>query len=450
MPVAPLSEWILLAVLTTALCGVVFFKFRKLLIFNSPKTSSLVLLAKIGAGIGLLLIYSGYHTDRATADVFKYFDDAKCIYESTQNDRKSYLLLTTGLISDEKVNSDYLKGTRNWLKKDESWISFSKTRDFNFFQSNRFITRIHMALWPITKGKILLHVLFFALISFAGAVFLLRILENNIEHQFKSVALIILFLLPTTLLWCSGMLKDTLVLFALQLLLYNWFLKTGFYSNCAILFSILLIGLVKYYLLPPLIFILFVHILTKKGLSSIQAFFLTGFVSLTFILAGVLIGSPFDVLQLISDKRQEALKIAVMGDAKEYVFYNFSSAKSLSSIYDYIKAIANGLFYPFWPSSISNKLGILFWIENVILWISSFILVYYRIKKNQKTLPSMTLVVLFSVFSGLIIAYTTPVSGGLLRYKSAYWSLLFAFIWFAWKNKKINPLQLNASNSKPA
>jgi hypothetical protein len=293
-----------------------------------------------------------------------------------------------------------------------------------------------MALWPITKGKILLHVLFFAFISYTGAVFLLRIFENNIEHQFKSVALIILFLLPTTLLWCSGMLKDTLVLFALQLLLYCWLLKTGFYANCAILFSILLIGMVKYYLLPPLIFILFVHFLTKKGLSAKQALFLTTFVTLSVILAGVLIGSPFDVLQLLSEKRHEALKIAVMGDAKEYVFYNFSSAKSVNSISDFIKALANGLFYPVWPLSISNKLGILFWIENVILWISSFLLIYYRIKKNQTPHFSMILVVLFSVLSGFIIAYTTPVSGGLLRYKSAYWSIMFAFIWFAWKNQE--------------
>ena len=43
---------------------------------------SLFFILKIFAGLALWTLYTYYYPDRATADIFKYFDDSKIMYDA--------------------------------------------------------------------------------------------------------------------------------------------------------------------------------------------------------------------------------------------------------------------------------------------------------------------------------------------------------------------------------
>src|SRR5690349_1470874 len=69
------------------------FLIHKLRFFEtelSRKGLSLLFCIKIAFGVLLWYIYTYYYTDRSTADIYKYFDDSKVMYDALRTHPADY------------------------------------------------------------------------------------------------------------------------------------------------------------------------------------------------------------------------------------------------------------------------------------------------------------------------------------------------------------------------
>src|ERR1035437_5712477 len=73
----------------------------KLRFFNvagvSPYLFVGIFLVKLLSALALTLIYTYYYTDRTTADIFKYFDDAKIIFATLKHRPYDYFRMVSGI-----------------------------------------------------------------------------------------------------------------------------------------------------------------------------------------------------------------------------------------------------------------------------------------------------------------------------------------------------------------
>src|ERR1035437_9676446 len=65
--------------------------------FSSQKLIVFVFILKILAGTALWFVYSYLYADRSTADIFKYFDDSKVMYNALFSKPLDYFKMLIGV-----------------------------------------------------------------------------------------------------------------------------------------------------------------------------------------------------------------------------------------------------------------------------------------------------------------------------------------------------------------
>ncbi len=373
------------------------------------------LLLKIAAGAALIWIYSSIYPNRQTADIFKFYDDALVINESLTEHPAAYFRLMSGIDDSASICLPYLERMHNWAPQSERWLEYAQTRNYNYFLSNRLITRIHVFLLPLSRGEIYTHLIFFNFISLLSMVFFL----NAFKVQ-NALPALVFVLLPSTLLWCSGLLKDSIVLSALCFILGGWenykARKSRLASILLILLCILAVLYTKFYILAGLAAYLgfeLLLLLLPKVKASLLAFGIVG-IACGFAASGA--GKP--VLDVLCGKREEALKAAVFGEAQNQVFYNPVDADFRHVMHELPAALWNAFFSPM-PNAVGqNVLVLLASIENTFLLL---ILLAFVVKGRSFFRQRNSFSWVFFLLSlAFIIGFTSPVTGGLVRYKTAF------------------------------
>jgi hypothetical protein len=384
-------------------------------------------LLKIAAGICLTFFYTYYHSDRSTADIWKYFDDAQVIYESRKDNPIHYLKLVSGIGSDSKELEPYVAQMKNWSPQSDRWLNYSKTKDFNLFNSNRMMTRFNAMILPFSIGNIFTHVLFICFLSMIGLTAFFKLIKNELEPHAGAAAMLI-FLLPSTLIWCSGVLKDGLVLSLVCTLLYLLLSKIKQASIISVGIRIIsamclcfLIALTKYYilvgLLPSICSFLILRISPVKLRPEKVYTGVIGFMVLLAITTSYL-NSSTTIWTVLSDKREEGLKSAIWGDAKHQLFYDRVDSKPVAVLSRIPEALNNTLFRPAIFESISSPILIPAAIENLFLMV--FIgFVLFNFNSNALKSELFFFLIYYCVVLAFIIGFTTPVTGGIVRYKTA-------------------------------
>ena len=103
----------------------------------------LAFLIKVIAGVFFIWLYSQYYSNRNEADVYKYFDDGKVLYDVSKISIEDFVILTSGIGRDiENLSGTYLKESHFW----------DKSPSLPFFNDNRFI--IHL-IQRHTSGRLL-------------------------------------------------------------------------------------------------------------------------------------------------------------------------------------------------------------------------------------------------------------------------------------------------------
>ncbi len=470
-------------------------------VFFKPYLFVCLFLFKLLIGVGLIFFYQSNYNQRETSDVFKYFDDSKKLNEIAYISPSSYLKL---LVSDDTGDikaKNHLDLLKNWKNKTEEHIKFTKNKGNDLFNSQRTIIRLNSLFHFVSFNNIYIHTLFMCLIGFIGQVLLFKsFIVFNKDRRFE--LLIAIFLVPSIAIWSSGLLKESIIFFALGLFVYNFLNRNSLVNILLVLLSLLLLVFSKFYIALILCFALFLYftsyLLYKNKLSAIGLLLFSAIVLILFnnkafeTIASKMnnesnigrggyflsdnINSKNDIYIDYNDFNnaypglnlndsivlKKGIKYYTYNDGKinlssplinnnenrSYYLLLFyypagsfidlpeldASFKSFLMFFPY--ALKNAFLEPLCFSN-NSKLYLLFFIENImVLLVLALGFLFLDYSKNKK-------VILFNLSFAfallLLIGYTTPIIGNIVRYKApAITFLLITIALFYNRNLLLN------------
>jgi len=274
-------------------------------------------------------------------------------------------------------------------------------------------------------GNIYTHVLFMCFLSLCGLTALFRLVVTQIREK-QLPLFIVIFLWPSVLFWCSGVLKDGLIISALYFLLYIGLnrdkvnlRKVGYVLVIAGLIALLLIT--KYYvvlaLIPAIIGMSIQGM--RQSIKPVHAHALAIAICFIMMVGSSVIGFSPNGIDIIQAKREEALKAAILGDAKHYLFVDNMENTALGFIQKIPEACLNGLFRPFLWETGNSPFIALTALENLVLMLLIIGVIVFPDKKQFNN-SKVWILISFVLCLALIIGFTTPISGGIVRYKTAF------------------------------
>jgi len=380
----------------------------------------LVFALKLCCGFGLGYIYSDHYSDRSAGDTFRFFDDAKIIYDSREEGWDVYFKLLTGMgvEDDERALGRYREMTH-----------MERVYPVGFFNDNKTIIRANALVMPLSGGNYWVHITFWCFASLIGLTAILKVLTRYFPR--KRVAMFTsVYLLPTVLFWGSGVLKEPILILGLGLffrgvarLIYGEFkLKNivGFSIGTALL--ILTKGYVFYALIPA-----------TAGLLLAKAFPRRNFIALFAIPHGLMIALIF-----LGGSIHPELDIPEKLRLKQEAFYNVAEQAESGSIIE-LKAIdgpldvmlnaPQALFITYlrpWPWEWSKPFYIPAALENLLLMLVIAAMIWNYRRPYGLGIPLIAFALSFAVTLGILIGEVVPVMGAVVRYKLP--SLIFLFV----------------------
>jgi len=410
---------LILYLLLLLFCALFILKWHEKLVPNLPKAYSLIGLSiKIIAAYSLWFIYTYYYSDRAAADIFKYFDDAATIFEATKDQLGLRWQLILGTGNRGANMNDALANTLYW----DTSSSF-------LFNDNRTMIRLHLLLYHFSGGFYHFHLLFFALISFLGSIGLYRFFAAFSQIN-RNLLYIIVFIIPSLLFWCSAPLKESWLLFGLGAFLFSLALiitknKPAYWISLIISFFILLS--IKIYFLfaltPAFLFLLIGNFYKRKAQIGI---FLTihALFALVFLIFNDKIISTLN--QKLADFKLHALEVQASSMIE---IANYSDLKSFIIVLP--RAIYNVLFRAAFPLD-TSLFSLMVGLETIALIILLALpFVFYKNPTDQEKRLAL-FCVSFVLILAAIIGLTCPVLGAIVRYKAPllpfYVILLLTFV----------------------
>jgi len=388
----------------------------------------LAFLIKFIAGSALTLVYTYYYSERGAADIYKFFDDAQVIATALPEKPGHYFRLISGWDDENPELLPYRKAMRNWEPQSSEWLEFTQTQSYNFFTSNRIITRINAILLPLSGGNIFTHVLVFSLLITLASLSFLNTFRFEGKFNPYLTASIILFW-PSVLMWCGAPLKDALTLAAI---FFSWsaFYKilqnpAKYQSWLQLVFWLSILLFTKYYVLPALLaggFLCFVYKFSSPAFRVRNTLFtiIVGLIAI-FIFEAAFPEKNLSVL--LNNKREEALKAAIFGEARQMAFVGTVDGSFWGMLEESPKAIFRAVFLPLYPSDNSPIIMFPAIAENILL-LAIVLFTLLRLLKSKRLPATFFPFLIFVLVLAWIIGYTTPVVGGIVRYKTAFLPIL--------------------------
>ncbi len=401
------------------------FKFNNI----NRKWFQIIFILKIMAGFGLYWIYTKHYTIRSEADIFKYFDDSKVMYEAFFQSKKHFFQMLFGVNCEGQEFRDlYYDNMTNWYK----------TYDSIVFNNNRTMIRVNAILHLISFGSYHIHSIFMCFFSLTGITLLLKTF-NPIKQGRQILSLLLVFLLPSILLWTSGNLKEALLflflgstLFCLQQMISK---KKWIYIPL-LLVSIYFLFITKYYVLIALIPVMLGYSfkLFSDRLIAIRYLSAIGIcVIAAFVISSV--KPDYHFANLIAGKRNDMIRYAEKMQAKS-LYDDIQIERNWSSIMSCApKSMINAIIQPL-PHSKSNVFQLIAFIENLL--ILSFLIYCIIRSRAGPHREYIWFIVLFVTVLYLILGLTTPVAGALVRYKVPGLVMLMILCLLLNNNKKLS------------
>ncbi|MBP5668612.1 MAG: hypothetical protein J6X32_10745 [Salinivirgaceae bacterium] len=182
--------------------------------FDSPgierKWLVALFLAKIAGGFALFFIYSFYYPS-ADGDIFHYFDDGLVIHNVLFQNPVDYLKIMTGIGASSPDLMPYYDTCNFWLKR----------FDYGLPNDNHIVIRANALMCLLSMGNFHIHNMFFGFMAFVGLWGIYKSFARQLSHK-RTLLLIVVFCFPSVWLWTSGALKESILIFAFGLLVYNF------------------------------------------------------------------------------------------------------------------------------------------------------------------------------------------------------------------------------------
>ena len=376
---------------------------------------------KVVCSFLVYLIYTRYYTNRSTADIFKLYDDAICIYNESFKNKPSVFF---SIVTNYNLNTPEILKT---LQRTEHW---DRSQNYSVYNDNRTIIQLNCVVRIFSFGIYHVHALMFCLFSFIGSIALFKTFILFFKEE-KNKLLFGIFLVPSILFWSSGILKESLSLLVLGIFIFYFFTlftrkkKSDYIIS---LFLYILLFLIKPFIVillsPSLIAYIVISI---KKTTVLKTFIITHIVLLIiFILLDYLVPG-IDLLKNLSLKQNDFIEVG-----------HLTKGTSMTTIYpinnsffELIKSIPTALFNSFFKPSItdlSSPLMIISFIETHLITIAAFFICFFFKKKNNAQLAFSCLIISFTLLSLFLIGLIVPVIGAIVRYKSTILTLFVPLI----------------------
>lgn len=402
---------ILLSVLYTVLLSTLLLTMSWFRLHHLSRIQLVVLfLLKIGFGIALTQIYTHYYTDRSKQDIYKYFDDSKPIYDALGQNAVHYLQLVTGINDDDPALKQYLKQTQHWYRSEK-----------DIFTSNRPLIRFNAVFRTISGGSIYVHTIFLCFLSFCGLIAIYKLLSHHFKRR-RLELIFSIFLLPSVLFWGSGLLKEGLILFSIGILVYSFhkILKQSYSLRHFLAFLLgtyILVSLKVYVfaaLAPALLGQALFYRLGKERplFYHVVALGLIGF--LVFLTPRIV---PIPTAsELIAGKNEQFIDLAKKEDAGSYIEGQQLEPNLGSLLTAVPSALKNTFLRPFilTADGLFQKAIAL---ENILIYLILLLaIIFPRLPEGEKG-AFVWMGLSFTIMLFLIIGWTIPILGAIVRYK---------------------------------
>ena len=276
-----------------------------------------------------------------------------------------------------------------------------------------------------SRKNFYINILFYNFFIFFGAAALYKVFIKNFPSG-SFVLIACIFLFPSVIYFSSGIHRDGLIFLSLSMLIYHlsFIFKTKKISRKRIfmvLIFLLLIVLVRNFvfitLVPALIAWIVAEQKPKYAFVIFSGIYL--FIAILFFCSGLL--SPkFDLPGHVSSRQLAFIEIAKRG----------ASAININPLYPNFRSFLNNtpqalnhsLMRPYLTEHL-NFLYIPAGLEILLYEILFVLFVFFR-KKNISISPLVYFSFFFSISMFLVIGYTIPIIGAIVRYRSIYFPLL--------------------------
>jgi hypothetical protein len=373
-----------------------------------PRRTQLLFLLKVGAGAALWAIYTFIYPDRATADLFKYFDDGMVMYGALPEAPMDYLSMLFAAGNDAPhFDVTYYQRMNNWYRAFET----------GFYNDAHTMIRYNAFLGLFSFGHFAVHVVLAAGLATWGSIMLYRALHLLVPHG-TNVLLVGIFLLPTVLLWTSGALKENLLIAGLGAAL--WGLCAGATASpaqrsLALFFGISAMLLVKSYVFLSLLPGALAWSLSQGRQQHTWSWFaMTHGLLLTAVL--VIGQNPsLNAPEILARQQTDFVNMARDVKAGSLV-----DLPPLNGTWASLLHAAPHALYMTFISPIAmlghGALGTLAGLEGIAVLVLALVIMV-RGAKGRTDLSVALWSASFVVQLGLLIGWTTPVIGALVRYR---------------------------------
>ena len=385
----------------------------KLNYFKTSGFSSISLqfafLIKVFCGLVIYLIYTYYYPVRMEADTFKYFDDSKYLYNALWEHPLDYFKMLFGInCENDYFLKQYYSDMYNWYR----------SYDNGLLNDNRLVIRLNAFIRLFSFGNYHVHSLFFNFLTFIGSYSLARLFLVFSESKWKTY--LVVFLIPSFVFWSAGILKESILIFALGSFTWNVYkLISGSHKISTylwILFLIPILFIMKFYVFVALIPAILAWWISQKTKRTISIHLVTIVACLLVALGIGTIFPTYNFLVIMAAKQGDFINLANFLNVNSSIYMDYLEPNLWSFIKASPKAFINTLTRP-WPTELK---GILFYpplFENLFIIFILFIGWFNRKKVNPQQCKFIIFCLTFSILLFVIIGLTTPIIGAIVRYK---------------------------------
>ena len=366
-------------------------------------------LIKAFCGLVIYLIYTYYYPVRMEADTFKYFDDSKYLYNALWENPLDYFKMLFGInCENDYFLKQYYSDMYNWYR----------SYDNGLLNDNRLVIRLNAFVRLFSFGNYHVHSLFFNFLTLIGSYSLARLFLVFSESKWKTY--LVVFLIPSFVFWSAGILKESILIFALGSFTWNVYkLISGSHKISTylwILFLIPILFIMKFYVFVALIPAILAWWISQKTKRTISIHLVTIVACLLVALGIGTIFPTYNFLVIMAAKQGDFINLANFLNVNSSIYMDYLEPNLWSFIKASPKAFINTLTRP-WPTELK---GILFYpplFENLFIIFILFIGWFYRKKVNPQQWKFIIFCLTFSILLFVIIGLTTPIIGAIVRYK---------------------------------
>ncbi|MCW5900610.1 MAG: hypothetical protein KIT10_15195 [Flavobacteriales bacterium] len=372
---------------------------------------ALFFLLKILAGTALWAIYTWVYTERVHADVFKYFDDSAVMFSALPARPGDYLRMLFGIRNDNMYFTEtYYNAMNNWFREYES----------DLYNDAHTVIRFNALVRLFSFGHFHVHTVFASFLALTGLVGLYRAFASFLPGREQALA-IMLFLLPSTLLWSSGAIKESLLFFGLGMLVWQVFrLLEGRILPAGIamlLFSMVLLFFLKFYVLLSLLPAMLAYAWSRGRQGAwwrfavVYALYALIGLNLHHVITGA------DILGILAHKQKDFIGLAMGTESGSFVMPVRLEAQWWSFAAQAPYALYITLLGPLTHAA-PGAMGSLAAAENLVLILAVALLLWYRNPLARCDRPFLLMLLGYVLVLALVIGWTTPVMGAIVRYRT--------------------------------